>query len=118
MSFSHVLKKLLDEKNMRGADLARKTGLSEAIISMYLNGKQEPRGKQGIAIAKALDVPLDTLWETEFQAQAEEEWELRKYMEELRTRPEMRMLFKVSKNATKEEIEKVVQMIEAFKRGD
>ena len=66
MAFSHTLRNLLLDRNMKAVELARKTGLSEAAISDYLNGKKEPRGKQSIAIAKALNVSLDVLWETEF----------------------------------------------------
>lgn len=67
MAFAKQLKKLMDVKNMRAVELARSTGLSEAAISDYLKGKKEPRGRQSIAIAKALAVSLDTLWETEFR---------------------------------------------------
>lgn len=67
MAFQDKLKKLLTEKNMKAVDLARSTGLSEAAISDYLKGKKEPRGRQSISIAKALEVSLDTLWETGFQ---------------------------------------------------
>lgn len=67
MSFPDQLKELMTKKNMKAVDLARATGLSEAAISDYLKGKKEPRGRQSIAIAKALDVSLDTLWETGFQ---------------------------------------------------
>lgn len=67
MAFQNQLKKLMNEKNMKAVDLARATGLSEAAISDYLKGKKEPRGRQSIAIATALCVSLDTLWETNFQ---------------------------------------------------
>lgn len=66
MAFSEQLKKLLDKNGLKAVDLARATGLSEAAISDYLKGKKEPRGKQSIAIAKALTVSLDTLWQTGF----------------------------------------------------
>jgi hypothetical protein len=35
-----------------------------------------------------------------------EDEELTEYLQELKSRPEMKMLFKLSKNATKEDIEK------------
>lgn len=54
------------KNNMKSVDLARLTGLSEAAISDYINGKKEPRGRQSINIAKALNVSLDVLWETGF----------------------------------------------------
>ncbi|WP_443720511.1 helix-turn-helix domain-containing protein [Ruminococcus sp.] len=66
MAFADKLKELLNQRNMKAIDLARSTGLSEAAISDYINRKKEPRGQQSIAIAKALNVSLDTLWETEY----------------------------------------------------
>lgn len=66
MGFATKLRSLMEFNNIKAVELARKTGLSEAAISDYLKGKKEPRGKQSIEIAKALNVSLDTLWETEF----------------------------------------------------
>lgn len=40
--------------------------------------------------------------------------ELTEYLEELRTRPEMRMLFQLSSKATKEDVEKAVKIIETL----
>ena len=40
--------------------------------------------------------------------------DLREYLDELRTRPEMRMLFSTTKNATKAQIEAIVQFIEGM----
>ena len=73
MSFSEQLKRLLILNNMKAVDLARASGLSEAAISDYLKGKKEPRGKQSIAIAKALNVSLDVLWETGFNTVVQNE---------------------------------------------
>lgn len=41
--------------------------------------------------------------------------ELAQLRDMLRTRPEMKMLFSVSKNASKEDIERAVAIIEALK---
>lgn len=43
--------------------------------------------------------------------------ELEAYLEHLRTRPEMRMLFKLTQNATKEEVEQAVAIIEALHKS-
>lgn len=43
--------------------------------------------------------------------------ELAEYLEELRTRPEMRMYFSLAKNATKEDVEDAVRIVEAFLKG-
>lgn len=42
--------------------------------------------------------------------------ELREYLEVLRTRPEMRILFNLSKDANKEEVEQAVKIIEALRK--
>lgn len=70
MAFADTLKEMLDTKGLKAVDLARATGLSEAAISDYLNGKKEPRGRQSILIANALQVSLDTLWETGYETVA------------------------------------------------
>lgn len=44
--------------------------------------------------------------------------ELTAYLEELRNRPEMRMLFSVAKGATKEDVEKAVAIIEALRKTE
>jgi hypothetical protein len=46
------------------------------------------------------------------EAEAQEFYE---YLEELKNRSEMRMLFKLAKNATKEEVEQTVRIIEAIR---
>ena len=43
-----------------------------------------------------------------------EDKELTEYLEALRTRPEMKMLFQITKTATKADVEKAVKIIEAF----
>ena len=44
--------------------------------------------------------------------------ELTEYLEALRDRPELRMLFSTTRNATKEDIEKTVRIIEALRGGN
>ena len=39
---------------------------------------------------------------------------LTEYLEMLKTRPEMKMLFQLAKGATKEDVEKAVKIVEAF----
>ena len=62
-------------------------------------------------VADYFDVSIDYLIDREID---DTETELTDYLEELKNRSEMRMLFKVSKNATKEDIEKTVKMLEAW----
>lgn len=47
-----------------------------------------------------------------------EDESLTDYLEELKNRPEMRMLFSLAKGATKEDVEKAVAIIEALRRSE
>ncbi|MEG1426684.1 MAG: helix-turn-helix domain-containing protein [Oscillospiraceae bacterium] len=47
----------------------------------------------------------------------EKENELSEYLEQLKNREEMRMLFSLTKNASKEDVEKTVRIIEALRNS-
>lgn len=47
-----------------------------------------------------------------------EDAELTEYLEDLRERPEMKMLFSLAKNATKEDVEASVRIIKAYLNKD
>lgn len=63
MAFKDTLRRLMDEQGMKATTLSKLSGISEGLISEYLSGKKEPLGKTSIAIAKALGVSLDVLWD-------------------------------------------------------
>lgn len=55
------LKKLMIEREMTAADIARKSGITQAALSRYINGKRTPNLNSVIKIAKALNVPIELL---------------------------------------------------------
>ena len=55
------LKKLMIERKMTAADISRKTGMTQAALSRYINDKRNPRLNSVIKIAKALNVPIELL---------------------------------------------------------
>ena len=55
------LKKLMIEREMTAADISRKTGITQAALSRYINDKRIPRLNSVIKIAKALNVPIELL---------------------------------------------------------
>ena len=59
--FTMNLKKLMIEREMNAADIARKTGMTQATLSRYINGKRIPNINSVIKIAKALNVPIELL---------------------------------------------------------
>ena len=75
-------------------------------------------------ILKSCGIPADMMGEAKrllFSDSAipdRNDSELTMYLEELRSRPEMRMLFSVAKDATKEDVEKAVAIIEALRKTE
>ena len=60
-SFSHNLKSIMNEKQIRASELSRLTGISKARISQYTNGIYIPKAAALDAIANALGVNRDAL---------------------------------------------------------
>lgn len=59
--FTMNLKKLMIEREMTAADIARKSGMTQAALSRYINDKRTPNLNSVIKIAKALNVPIELL---------------------------------------------------------
>ncbi|MBR0351693.1 MAG: helix-turn-helix transcriptional regulator [Oscillospiraceae bacterium] len=107
-----------ERKGLTMTELAEKVGCTPSALSNYELGKREPKQELLIRIAEALDTNVDALLGREqVRDPYEEEDELFGYLEELRTRPEMRMLFDTSRNMSIEQVKAIVAMIERFKDG-
>lgn len=123
MTFSEKLKKLRKEKKVTQEQLAKIIGVERSSIGKYETGTQ-PSTDIMKRIADYFGVTVDYLLGREETKKAPvspavttEDEELMEYLEELRSRPEMRMLFSLSKNATKEDVEDAVRIIEALRKG-
>lgn len=77
---------------------------------------REPNLETLEAIADYFNVDMNTL--TDSKTSAELNSELQEYLEELKNRSEMRMLFSLAKGATKEDVEKAVRIIEALQKDE
>lgn len=62
-NFSKWLDGQLKERNWKPADLSRESGLASAVISNLLNGHRNLGEKTGKAIARALKLPVDLVFE-------------------------------------------------------
>lgn len=67
-------------------------------------------------ISEYFGVSVDYLLgkETKEKPLVNDDEELTEYLEQLRTRPELKMMFQLTKDATKEDVEKAVKVIEAM----
>ncbi len=114
--FRIKIRDLREEHGMTQAELARRLNCAPSTISMYENGKREPTFDVLCEIAKIFSIPVESLIsESEAVREDEELWSLR---EELRRRPEMRMLFSLTRNASKEDILKTVKIMQALRGED
>ena len=70
-----IYQKLLDEKGLKNADVARATGISNMTLSDWKRGKSVPKSDKMRKIAEYLNVSVDYLMtgkETEFTAEMAE----------------------------------------------
>jgi len=55
------LRELMENKHLKGRDLADMVGMSESSISCYIYGTREPKLSTVVAMARALDAPVSYL---------------------------------------------------------
>ena len=111
--FSANLKHYMEINNKSRAEICAALGFKYSTFTDWVNGNKYPRIDKIEMLAQYFGIEKSDLIEK--KAPPTEEDELLEYLEELRTRPEMKMLFKTSKHMTKEQLEGVVAMLEGFK---
>ena len=110
--FSDKLVALRKEHGMSQQVLAEKTGLSRSAIGMYETGRREPDMATLELFARFFNVDMNTLFTA---GNATGDSELNELLETLRSREDMRMLFKLAKDATPEDVRNAVKIIEALR---
>lgn len=116
--FYNRLKELCKNKGTSVTAMSKELGLSSGNVTNWKNGRL-PKTAIMIQIANYLNVSVDYLMgETEEQKKplVNNDEELTDYLQELKDREEMRMLFSVTKTCTKEEVEQAVRIIEALRK--
>lgn len=113
-SFSDRFAELIGTKSY--ADVGKELDISKATVCAYVKGTREPKTPVLKNIARTYNVSPNWLlgYDVPKRRDTEEE-ELAAYLDVLRTRPECRMLFSLAKDATKEDVERAVAIIEALK---
>ena len=119
------IKELAKEKGLKIQFVFEKMGSSRYKLYDWERGKSTPTENEIEALAHILGTTLDYLTdktddknEQKNKPLVNNDEELTEYLEELRTRPEMKMLFNLAKGATKEDVEKAVKIVEAFLKKD
>lgn len=109
-AFSENLRRIRFERHMTQEEFAALLGTTKQNISRYESGAVSPKITTAQVIAEKLGMSLselngDTVPEDEI-------WEIR---EELRRNPEYRSMLKLTKGATKKEMEQIKQMIRVIR---
>ena len=123
MTTVEIINKLLKDKGISAAKMMNELGFSSGLYSQWKSGKQKPSREKLEKIANYFNVSVDYLLGTTPTVQAFDENdnvvviddETRDIIDSLRTNPEMKILFSVTKKATKDDIIKAVKIIEALK---
>lgn len=103
-------------------EVAKYIGLSQSAYSDWERGVSNIDSSSLTKLAGLLDVTVDYLLGKPETHKPEylvnDDPELTAYLEELRTRPEQRMLMGVTKDATKEQIEAIVEFLTKLRGED
>lgn len=102
--------------NVTAADVGRAIGVSGAAISKWKKGGM-PSDVTLAKLSNYFNVSLDDLLTDEEEtspAKSAEDETLEELLERLKTREEMKMLFKLADGATKEDVLRAVAIIEAL----
>ena len=117
------INKLCETKGITGYRLCKDVGITPSIITDLKMGRKEGlSAKNADKIASYFGISVGYLLGTDSDPRQKEkplvngDEELTEYLEMLKTRPEVRMLFQLSKDATKEDVEKAVAIIEAIRK--
>lgn len=113
------LKDLRREKGLTQAELAEKVGTTQATLSSWENERFSIASNFIPVFCKFFNCSADYLLGTDDpEPLVNNDPELTEYLEELKNNPEMRMLFKITKGATKDDVKKAVEIIKAFLKKD
>lgn len=129
MTFNTKLKALRKKNRMTQKDLAENLEVALSTVAMWETANREPDIAMLKKISDFFDISIEVLLDDSmsvddsgqiFIGQGEVRTtydDLRDIRRLLHDRPEMQMLFSVTKNASKEDIERAVKIIEALKES-
>lgn len=110
---------LCSKKGVSPSRAAVEAGISKSLVTKWkTNNIQNPSMDILRKLSKYFNVSVSELIEEEENKEKpliNGDEELTEYLEILKTRPEVRMLFQLSKDATKEDVEAAVRIIEAIR---
>ena len=124
--FYYRFLELCKQKGISPSRVAIENNLNKSTVTVWKkqaeNGKEiSPQGETLNALSEYFGVSVDyLLGKTDIQSPqpTSEDDELLLLLDELRNRPDMKMLFSVSKKCTTEEVMQAVKIIEALRKDN
>lgn len=121
--FSKNLKRLLEENNKNQIDLVNDLGLTKSTVSSWVNGARLPRMDKidmladyfGVGRTALIGYIGESMSSPSMVAESKVGYyldnETAEIAQELKDRPELKMLFSTSRKATKEDIEMTIDIL-------
>jgi len=110
---------LCSKKGISPSRAAVEAGLSKSLVTKWKTNRTDVPSPDVLRkLSKYFGIPVSELIDEEEKEKplVNDDEELTEYLEILKNRPEIRMLFQLSKDATKEDVEKAVRIIEALRK--
>ena len=120
-STAEKIKELRLTRGLTLEQVANEVGVGKSTVRKWETGMiANMRNDKIKALAKTLGTTPEYLmgWEDAEKEHTPADQELSEMLETLRTREDMRMLFKLSKEATPEDVRQAVKIIEALRKND
>lgn len=114
------LSALCNQKGVKGAQMCRECGVSKSLMSDLKYGRRENiSADTAIKLAAYFNVGVDEILNgIKNEPTISEDDELNEILEACRERSELRMLFKLSKGATADDVKQAIKIIEALSAND
>lgn len=112
------IKELRKRRGLTQIELADRLEITQGSLSAWETGRSLISAENLKKLGEVLQCSTDEILgiEEKEPVLVNDDPELTEYLEQLKSRPEMRMLFSLTKTATKKDVEKAVEIIEAYLR--
>ncbi|MGN0977057.1 MAG: helix-turn-helix domain-containing protein [Faecousia sp.] len=106
---------LCSQRGVTPSRAAMDSGISKSLVTKWKHDEDATPSPEVLKkLSRYFGVPISELLE-EAEPLVNDDQELNEYLQALKTRPEMRMLFQLSKDASKKDVETAVRIIEALR---
>lgn len=113
-----IIEKLCEAEGITITEMCRRANVPRGNLSDLLNNRQKSLSPKNLKkIADYFNVTIDYLLTGIKKEPVTESDELEKYIDMLRTRPEMRLLLDTQDGATKEQVEENVRFLDALRKA-